>query len=109
MNKPLKALNAWASLELDVTRYVSTKDFIYGAKKERFPPHCATAELTSESGSVTIVENENANAYAVTGGSTYLELTAQGRLPVEVKFTRLRLKATCPMTAAAIKWHNNRL
>ena len=106
IKEPLEALNSRARLEVDVTAVIDSKADVItrlNAAQSRFPHGCIEARLTSNDGRESLFSN---TGEAVTNAETFVIVRKSGGIEPGLQFTSLAVRASCPVPAAKLLWHN---
>ena len=111
LKAPLEVLNSGAALEIDVTSVIPpTKPGGHDVTErfnsidKHFPQGCVEARLIAKGGTVISVSNV---AAGVTSTHTHLLLSGTNGMPLSHKFSKLLIRASCPMSSVTIYWRNS--
>jgi hypothetical protein len=110
LKEPVEALNSGATLQVDVTSIVPpTKPDGHDAidrlaiATERFPNGCVEARLVTKEQREVMLTNVSPS---VSSTQTFLLLTNAAGMPTDLKFSNVFVRASCPISATHVYWHN---
>ncbi len=103
--KPVKAITGGASINIDVTSYISSENAIDGFKEidSTFPEGCVIAVLKSKNGT-NITLSKSSGRWG--GEERMLNLKAETGVPTGVKFVGIQLSSCKEMSSTSVTWYN---
>ena len=103
----LSALNQGARLEVQMN---PTADLPSSASdrlkdlNEKYPVGCVTSRMVSDKDVEITLKNESEVASTTVA---YLVLTPQAKIPPGERFSRMQIRATCPLYHVTVVWENS--
>jgi hypothetical protein len=103
--KPVKAITGGASINIDVTPYISAENVIDGFKEidSTFPEGCVIAVLKSKNGT-DITLSKSSGRWD--GEKKMLNLKAKAGVPTGVKFVGIQLSSCKEIGSTSVTWYN---
>ena len=103
-DEPIYAIAGGARFRIDVQSMLPIKsNFFDGSTDKFFPVGCVTAKQSNNDNTNIIFTSSNMLSPA-SDGSVSLILNDSEQVPVDVKFNKVEIQATCPLKGVKIYW-----
>ena len=103
--KPISAINAGASIKIDITKYIKVTNTVASLKEidEIFPDNCVSIKLVSTSNKSFTLSKLNGG---VGNKSAAVYISSQSGVPTGVKFHSLEISSCKLLESINIEWIN---
>lgn len=105
LDSPIKAINGGASIRIDITKYIQSDSTVDALEEIRdsFPAGCVKAVLESNNGKSVIFDQTSSS---VSSTEKAIKLTPKDPVPVNIKFTKVKLSSCIVIKDTKATWYN---